>query len=509
MIVPATSARPIPGAARRILFLLVLLLAAVSAPLARSSAQDGSLARGGVQVIAQGLTAPPAGNVTWRVVRHQLPVQADARPSNRLPAAVGFLLADSGSVFISDQQTKQRFRLAPGEAEFVATGANQTWASLAEEPASAFTIELIDRELVDSAEAGEVLFAGGGFEMPVGDYDLDLLSGSVRQGDRARIAEGEYPTVVFATSGTIRITSTRADEPVILERGQGVMLRGDLAIDGGRERSSTFVAGAVGGAVTGGIAGTPVPTATPSPTAEPEETPEPTESRDQDEERTPTPEPDDEPRATPEGASVRIAVRLCREGMTQANLNPRGCQRADGNYRLALVRPDGERLRLNDADRVTPHFVRWSGLEPGVYQLIVGDLPRGYITYSLDGFPCCPIANGWPITITANIIYEGTLYLLQDANPVAAGGPARETVRTNSPPSELSGDSDGDGLTDALELSYWGTSPQSIDSDGDTIPDGVEAYGSNGYRTKPSQWDSDGDGMADNIEIEQGSSPTG
>ena len=71
-----------------------------------------------------------------------------------------------------------------------------------------------------------------------------------------------------------------------------------------------------------------------------------------------------------------------------------------------------------------------------------------------------------------------------------------------------SGDSDGDGISNANELNIYGTSPNLVDSDGDTIPDGVEAYGSNGYLTKPAVPDSDGDGVDDNVEIRRGTNPT-
>ena len=68
-------------------------------------------------------------------------------------------------------------------------------------------------------------------------------------------------------------------------------------------------------------------------------------------------------------------------------------------------------------------------------------------------------------------------------------------------------DSDGDGLSDELELDVFGTSPFLVDSDGDTIPDGVEAFGSNGYLTAPALPDTDFDGVMDNVEIQQGTDP--
>ena len=67
-------------------------------------------------------------------------------------------------------------------------------------------------------------------------------------------------------------------------------------------------------------------------------------------------------------------------------------------------------------------------------------------------------------------------------------------------------DSDEDGLNDDEEANL-GTDPDNADSDGDTIPDGVEAFGSNGYLTAPALPDTDFDGVMDNVEIQQGTDP--
>jgi hypothetical protein len=59
-------------------------------------------------------------------------------------------------------------------------------------------------------------------------------------------------------------------------------------------------------------------------------------------------------------------------------------------------------------------------------------------------------------------------------------------------------DSDRDGLSDEAELAI-GTDPDAADTDGDTIPDGFEAFGT---RTRPELADSDGDGTRDDAELD-------
>ncbi len=58
-------------------------------------------------------------------------------------------------------------------------------------------------------------------------------------------------------------------------------------------------------------------------------------------------------------------------------------------------------------------------------------------------------------------------------------------------------DADRDGISDSAEMAI-GSDPNNADSDGDTIPDGFEVFGTG---TLPNAADSDGDGMADNVEL--------
>lgn len=69
-------------------------------------------------------------------------------------------------------------------------------------------------------------------------------------------------------------------------------------------------------------------------------------------------------------------------------------------------------------------------------------------------------------------------------------------------------DFDGDGLTNKQELVDYGTDPRNPDTDGDGIKDGDEVNGKAGYVTDPALFDTDGDGISDGLEIATGSDPT-
>jgi hypothetical protein len=65
-------------------------------------------------------------------------------------------------------------------------------------------------------------------------------------------------------------------------------------------------------------------------------------------------------------------------------------------------------------------------------------------------------------------------------------------------------DTDGDGLSDWDEVSFYKTDPDRADTDGDGLSDGAEV---NVRRTDPTRADTDGDGVSDGAEVSQGSNP--
>jgi hypothetical protein len=70
-------------------------------------------------------------------------------------------------------------------------------------------------------------------------------------------------------------------------------------------------------------------------------------------------------------------------------------------------------------------------------------------------------------------------------------------------------DADGDGLTNSQELLVYGTNLRNPDSDRDAISDGEEVVaGADGFVTDPRLDDTDGDGIPDGVEVATGSNPT-
>src|SRR4051794_12058929 len=86
----------------------IAALAVVAVVAAQTDLSTPSPAHGTAQVISQGMTARPDLRSGWRIVKRIIPLRADARPSDRLEGSAGFLLADQGAIFVTDQDTKQR-----------------------------------------------------------------------------------------------------------------------------------------------------------------------------------------------------------------------------------------------------------------------------------------------------------------------------------------------------------------------------------------------------------------
>lgn len=389
-------------------FGLLTAITVVAVVTAQSDLTTPSPAHGSTQVISQGMTARPDLKSTWRVVSREIPVRAEARPSNRLEGSAGFLLADDDPIFVTDQETKLRYRLASGEALFVPIGANQTWASLNDAPATAYTIELAVRDNVDETGGGELLFKGGTFGMAEGDYDLDLLRNTLPLNEHTQIDLTDFPVLLFVTAGQIEVISDKEGvDTVRINAGEGASLNGNLDIRA-RGDSATFVAAVIGASVGGGRVSTkPTATATAEPTATPE--PEPTGE--------PESEPEAEPTRVPEvrtgTAQVRLYIRICPSGMRPETLDASRCTKAKGGFNLWLANPYGDPLRLRDANRLEDDYIRWDNLKAGDYTLLVRDIPNGYDISSLDGYLCCRTSDGYSLVLEKGAQIYGTLYFFR------------------------------------------------------------------------------------------------
>ena len=119
-------------------------------------------------------------------------------------------------------------------------------------------------------------------------------------------------------------------------------------------------------------------------------------------------------------------------------------------------------------------------------------------------------------TVLVSAINEGALGLLQiqvvlsgdsDGDGIPDDVELSLGLNPNNPNDALK-DSDGDGLTNSEEFNL-GTELDNPGTDGDGILDGEEVLaGEDGFVTNPLLDDPDGDGIRDKLEVDTGSDPT-
>ena len=148
---------------------------------------------------------------------------------------------------------------------------------------------------------------------------------------------------------------------------------------------------------------------------------------------------------------------------------------------LAVTRvltPDGTQILLDDGT-----FAAFSGVEVShtddVLPLYAGE--RADLAFTITS--CAYLVTG---TYTAEVLWETSCGAL---------------IASASTTFEVDFDTDGDGLSDGVEIGL-GTDPQDADSDDDGLSDGEEVVaGLDGYVTNPLNPDTDGDGVADGTEV--------
>ena len=134
-------------------------------------------------------------------------------------------------------------------------------------------------------------------------------------------------------------------------------------------------------------------------------------------------------------------------------------------------------------------------------------------TVSPDGLVTA-VSSGTALVSAMN---EGALGLIQirvvltgdsDGDGIPDDVELASGLNPNNPVDALE-DFDGDGLTNKEELIDIGTNFQVADTDGDGIADGEEVVaGADGFITNPLLADTDGDGIRDALEVATGSDPT-
>jgi hypothetical protein len=145
------------------------------------------------------------------------------------------------------------------------------------------------------------------------------------------------------------------------------------------------------------------------------------------------------------------------------------------------------------------------------YGVCLGYAQGGTTANQLDSCAPLRLSNGtngtaefanvtWPANVTGEAELVAEVRKRSTANNVTVLG------RTTVPVTVLrkQGDFDGDGLTNAREVTN-GFNVSNSDMDSDGLPDGAEV---NKYGSNPQDPNSDSDGIRDGIEIQRGTNPT-
>ena len=411
---------------------------------------DPSPASGTAQVIAQGVVDIPDGDLRWQVTDGTAPPPANATESR---SDLGFLIVDSGVLLAEDVTASEQHRLPAGEAMLTLSGDEQVRAALGSEAAVYRSLALVDANSTPPAD-DNLPFASEPFPGPGARHDMDLLRDTLGPGGTMTVPVGATPTLVLILDGVAEVASETGDV-FSLGKGEAVSLTGEVVVTA-TESGATVTAAYIGPAVPR----LEQSIATPVPGRRVIESP-----------GTPTPEVAE---ALP--AATRTSDQTANndadddeDGLTNAAEDEAG---TDPNL------ADTDEDALTDGEEITEIGTSPLSADTDSDGVLDGDeVAQG--TDPLDGIAAAPT----------------------EETPATEAGPAEEPTPTSAVAAP--GDSDGDGLEDAIEVEL-GTDPADTDTDDDELTDGDEYYV---HQTGTRNPDSDGDGVVDGVEIANGTDP--
>ena len=452
VIASARRVRELLLRCRPVLLVAALVLGFGTAQLTTAFLQvpdEPSPASGTAQVVAQGVVDIPQDDIRWEITERSAPPPANATESRSDP---GFLIVDSGVLLAENLATGEQQRLPLGEAMLTPGDVQQLLAALGSDPAEYRSLSLVDAD-AEAPTGGTVQFTSEPFPGPGGRHDLDLVRDALAPGGTMTVPAGALPTLVIVLDGVAEVASETGDV-FSLGADEAVSLTGPVVVTA-TENGATVTAAYTGPAVPRLEAG-----ATPVPGRRVIESP-----------GTPTPKAAEVLPAATATATQSAAGRADddNDGLTNAEEEDAG---TDPN--------------LADTDE--------DGLTDGEETAEIGTSPLSADTDS-DG------------VLDGDEVAQGT-----DPLDGVAGAPAEETPAVAEIPAAeptpadavaAPGDSDGDGLEDAIELEL-GTDPADLDTDDDGLTDGDEYYI---YQTGTRNPDTDGDGVVDGDEVTNGTDP--
>ena len=204
----------------------------------------------GTEVIAQGITKLPKGNVAWLINKDAVP-GGDGASVSSFP--LGFGLTDAGSVEVRDEDGGTLGVLDRGEGIFLPSGKGGSLVSRTADDADFLVILLISGE----AAAGGTLpgtVVGDPFAAPeTRDVEMELRRGVLRNDDEAivPIAASQTPSLMVVTGGTAQLTGPDG-QPVALGSGQFALLASGVTVRSADGSPAEFVVASIGDSVTAG-----------------------------------------------------------------------------------------------------------------------------------------------------------------------------------------------------------------------------------------------------------------
>lgn len=429
------------------------LLSLTPAVSANEFVYDGGASpiRGTAQVVAQTVVDLGDGRVAWRVADGAVDGEGDqfAAPS------AGFLVGDAGVMLITEDGTGAMQRIAAGEAVSLREGAAYEQQALGEDEAVFYFIGL-------GEEGPDDLFTGSSFDEMGGLRDVDLLRDTLKGGGKAKLPDGEGPTLIVATAGELDVRIGN-DQIVTLRAGEALEAGGAVEIIASEDGKASYVAGIIGERLDGPAGGVQAESTTP-----------------------------------------------------EANGGESGGNSGGSSGSSPVELPDSDGDGLNDqleSDLGTdPNNVDsdQDGLSDGDEYYTYGSSPTSMDTDG-DGLPDFNevMQQGTdpndPDTDNDGVNDHNELSLGTDPlNPDTDSDGLSDGYEVDHGSNFFEPDTDQDGLLDGDEVHLYGSSPTSMDTDGDQLPDYNEVMQ---YGTSAGLADTDGDGLNDHDELGYGANP--
>lgn len=438
------------------------------------------------QVVAQGVVQIGGGNLRWQVTNRSAVPPANAAP---VASDLGFLVVDSGVMLVEDLASGEQFRLPAGEAILTVAGEEQQRVGIGSEASSYRDLSLIAADAALPAD-GTVVYASEPFAGPDARHDVDLLQDVLAPAGTVAIPDGNLPSLVLIQAGTADVTTDSGDI-ISLGAGEAASFEGPL----------NLTAGESGAAITAVFVGPAVPQLSQAASGS-AATPAAGRSVTNAQEQGPA-----LPAATPSADNAEASGNdEDGDGLSAKREAELGTDPA-----LSDTDQDG----LTDGDEVRKHKTEPLVADTDADGVLDGDEVTQGTNPTDPANATAPVASeAQPATEDAAAVSDEAAAVSAEA-PVVEEAPVEEAPVEEAPVEEApvaeeapaavatAGDSDADGLEDAIEFEL-GTDPYDVDTDDDGLTDGDEYYV---FQTGTRNPDSDGDGIVDGQETANGTDP--